>query len=42
MKRDPSPGLDYFVCIKCDLRIVPVEMDSVCPSCGAIEWGLYR
>ena len=39
MNRDQSRDQDdYFVCFKCDVRIVPAQMDSVCPSCGSIEW----
>ena len=28
----------YFVCLKCDLEIIPDSIDTRCPSCGGMDW----
>ena len=39
MKSDQSRvQQSCFVCIKCNIHIVPAEMDSHCPSCGSVKW----
>lgn len=28
----------YFLCIKCDIPVIAIDADTVCPGCGTVTW----
>ena len=28
----------YFLCIKCNIPVIALDADTVCPGCGTVKW----